>query len=82
MQYILSAGIQNFVRGGRVSRPQPWLRLCVSSPVDILAINETRLAGYETVRRDRGVNGKHGGGVCFYVRLTIHFLPRPDLSMH
>ena len=59
--------------------------------VDVLAINETRLdanimdsevyiPGYEIIRRDRCINGRHGGGVCFYVRLTINFSLRPDLS--
>ncbi len=62
-----------------------------SNRVDVLAINETRLdsnimdsevhiPGYEIIRRDRCINGRHGGGVCFYVRSTINFLPRPDLS--
>ena len=63
-----------------------------SNPVDVLAINETRLdsaindcevyiSGYDIIRRDRNVNGRFGGGVCFYVRSTINFLPRPDLSI-
>ena len=51
--------------------------------IDVLAINETRLdstisdnemhvPGYEIVRRDRNVNGRTGGGVCFYVRCNIN----------
>ena len=59
--------------------------------VDVLAINETGLdsniidsevhiPGYEIIRRDRYINGRHGGGVCFFVHSTISFLLRPDLS--
>ena len=66
--------------------------LLVDSPVDVLAINETRLdsnitdnevhiSGYEIVRRDRNINGRYGGGVCFYVRSIINVLPRHDLSI-
>ena len=60
--------------------------------IDVLAINETRLdstisdnemhvPGYEIVRRDRNVNGRLGGGVCFYVRCNINYSPRLDLSI-
>ena len=52
------------------------------SKIDILAINESKLdntindhevyiPGYEIVRRDRQINGRKGGGVCFYLRLTL-----------
>ena len=47
--------------------------------IDILAINETKLDAsvhsnevnlpeYEIIRKDRYINGRHGGGVCIYVR--------------
>ena len=60
--------------------------------IDVLAINETRfdstisdnemhVPGYEIVRRDRNVNGRLGGGVCFYVRCNIYYSPRLDLSI-
>ena len=50
-------------------------------PVDILAINETKLdatipdslitiPGYDIIRNDRN---KSGGGVCFYVRSSINY---------
>ena len=66
--------------------------LLVDHAIDVLAINETRLdstindnevhiSGYEIVRRDRSVNGRFGGGVCFYVRCNINFLPRFDMSI-
>ena len=66
--------------------------LLVDHSIDVLAINETRLdstindnevhiSGYEIVRRDRSVNGRFGGGVCFYVRCNINFLPRFDMSI-
>ena len=58
---------------------------------DVFAVNETRLheiisddevriEGYDIVRRDRPVNGRNGGGVCFYVRSDINFVVRRDLS--
>lgn len=61
-------------------------------PIDVLAINETRLdnsikdnevyiTGYEIVRRDRDLNGRFGGGVCFYVRSNINYSVRSDLSV-
>ena len=61
------------------------------NPIDVLAINETRLdssitdcevfiPGYEIFRRDRNTNGRHGGGVCFYVRTSINCTPRHDLN--
>ena len=66
--------------------------LLVDHSIDVLAINETRLdstindnevhiSGYEIVRRDRSVNGRFGGSVCFYVRCNINFLPRFDMSI-
>ena len=49
-----------------------------NNSLDLLAINETRLnetiadneisiSGYNIVRRDRPLNGRNGGGVCFYL---------------
>ena len=50
-----------------------------SKGIDILAINETKLdssikdnevhlPGYDVVRKDREINGRHAyGGVCIYV---------------
>ena len=62
-----------------------------SKCLDLLAINETRLHdiiadnevsvdGYDIVRRDRPVNGRNGGGVCFYIRSNINYVVRKDLS--
>ena len=59
--------------------------------IDILAINETRLdgsisdqevkvVGYDVIRRDRTVNGRFGGGVCFYIRWEINYVVREDLN--
>ena len=42
--------------------------------------SEMRIEGYDIVRRDRPVNGRNGGGVCFYIRSDINFLVRSDLS--
>ena len=61
-------------------------------PLHVLCVNETRLdstvkdsdihiVGYEIVRRDRVVNGRHGGGVCFYIRNSINYLIRSDLNI-
>ena len=65
------------------------LRVVLSNQcVDILAINETKLDdtiseneitvdGYNIIRRDRTINGRFGGGVCFYINLmTILFCAR------
>ncbi|XP_048587462.1 uncharacterized protein LOC125570205 [Nematostella vectensis] len=60
------------------------------NPIDILAINETKLddnvsdnevhlSGYEIIRRDRTSGG--GGGVCFYVRSGINYKVRSDLNI-
>ena len=60
-------------------------------PIDILAINETRLdgsisdqdvkiVGYDVIRRDRTVNGRFDGGVCFYIRSNINYVVREDLD--
>ena len=57
--------------------------LLEKSPIDVLAINETRLdssirdgemhiSNYLLVRRDRSLNGKFGGGVCFYICESIN----------
>ena len=64
--------------------------LLADRSIDILAINETRLddsvldhevhmLGYDIIRRDRNRNV---GGVCFYVRSTINYLLRLDLSVN
>ena len=64
--------------------------LLADRSIDILAINETRLddsildrevhiLGYDIIRRDRN---KNGGGVCFYVRSTINYSLRLDLSVN
>ena len=63
-----------------------------TNSVDVLAINETRLdssitdcevfiPGYEIFRRDRNINGRHGGGVCFYVQNNINCIPHCDLNV-
>ena len=52
------------------------------SNIDILAINESKLdnnhevyiPGYEIVRQDRQINGRKGGGVCFYLRSNIKLM--------
>ena len=57
----------------------------------MLAINETRLngsisdqdvkvEGYDVIRCDRTVNGRFGGGVCFYIHLDINYVVREDLG--
>ena len=63
-----------------------------NNPIDVLAINETRLdfsitdcevfiPGYEIFRRDRNINGRHGGRVCFYVQNNVNCIPRHDLNV-
>jgi hypothetical protein len=62
--------------------------LLVDHPIDVLAINETRLdstindnevhiSGYEIVRRDRSVNGRFGGGVVILCSLQSKFFITP-----
>jgi exonuclease III len=59
--------------------------------IDIISINETKLAssikdnevyipGYEIVRKDRKINGRHGGGVYIYIRCNINYKICKDLS--
>ena len=54
------------------------------SKIYILAINDSKLdntindhevyiPGYEIVRQDRQINGRKGGGVCFYLRSSLNF---------
>ena len=40
---------------------------------------EVDILGYEIIRRDRITSG--GGGVCFYVKLSVHFTLRSDLNV-
>ena len=64
--------------------------LLADRSIDILAINETRLddsildrevhiLGYDIIRRDRNRNGS---GVCLYVRSTVNYSLRLDLSVN
>ena len=38
------------------------------------------LPGFEIVRKDRKVNGRHGGGVCTYLRTNLNYRIRNDLN--
>ena len=62
-----------------------------TSKIDILSINETKLdftiddselylPGFEIIRKDRKINGRNGGGVCFYVRSNLNHKTREDLN--
>ena len=64
-----------------------------STEIDILCINETKLdetisdhevclPGFDIVRRDRSVNGRHGGGVCVYIQSSLNYKVRNDLQSH
>ena len=57
--------------------------------IGILSLNETKLdesikscelhnQGYELIRHDKDRNG---GGVCFYLKTSINFVVRSDLSV-
>ena len=61
------------------------------SNVDILQFNESKLdsavhndevyiPGFEIVRKDRKVNGRHGGGVCTYLRTNLNYRIRNYLN--
>ena len=62
--------------------------LLADCPLDVLAINETKLngsnsdkevkvPGYKIKRRDRLSDG--GGGICFYIRTSLSYSIPPDL---
>ena len=66
------------------------LRIFITNTkIGILCINETKLdqtisdhevclPGFDIIRKDRRVNGRHGGGVCIYVRANLNFKIRND----
>ena len=68
------------------------LRVFISNnKVDILCINETKLdssindkevhiPNFEIIRRDRRTNGRHGGGICIYIRSNINYKIRHNLQ--
>ena len=68
------------------------LRVFMSNnKVDILCINETKLdsfindnevhiLNFEIIRRDRRTNGRHGGGICIYIRSNINYKIRHNLQ--
>ena len=54
------------------------------SKLDILATMkpsncELDITGYDIVRLDHELNGRRGGGVCFYIRSNLNFAVRKDL---
>ena len=62
-----------------------------STKIDIICVNATKLdqtiagheiclPGYEIARRDRSINGRHGGGVCIYIRSNFNYKIRRDLQ--
>ena len=62
------------------------------SNVDILQINKSKLhstvhndevyiPGFEIVRKDRKVNGRHGGGLRTYLRTNLNYRIRNDLMI-
>lgn len=66
--------------------------MLADSPVAVLSIYETRLddsvkdsdvyiPGSEIIRRDREINGRFGGCVCFYIRTNINYSVRSDLNV-
>ena len=70
-------------------------KLLSTNPIDVLAINETWLnatisnnelyiPGYDITRRDSvfsSADGKTYGGVSFYVRSSVNFIQRNDMSI-
>jgi len=46
---------------------------------DIIADNEVSVDGYDIVCRDRLLNSRNGGGVCFYIHSNINYDVRKDL---
>ena len=41
---------------------------------------DVKVEGYDVIRWDRTVNGRFGGGVCFYIRSDINYAVREDLN--
>ncbi len=42
--------------------------------------NEVHIPNFEIIRRDRRTNGRHGGGICIYIRSNINYKIRHDLQ--
>ena len=61
------------VYGGHIAR---YSRACA---IALSAISGHGVDGYDIVRRDRPLNDRNGGGVCFYVRSNINYDVRKDL---
>lgn len=74
-----------------LSKHSDELRIILSDTFfDIFAVNEAKLddevsdgevliEGYDIERRDRIINGRRGGGICFYIRSNIDYFVRNDL---
>ena len=45
-----------------------------------ISSNEVHISGYDVVRRDRCHNGRHGGGVCIFIKNNLNFRIREDFS--
>ena len=67
--------------------------LLPDTSVDFLSIKGTRLhdsvkdsddyiPGNEIICRDKEINGRFGGNVCFYIRSNISYSLRSNLSIH
>ena len=63
----------------------------INNKVDLLCINETKLdssindnevhiPNFEVIRRNRRANGRHGGGICIYIRSNINYKIRHNLQ--
>ena len=46
---------------------------------ETVADNEISISGYDIIRRDRSLNGRNRGGVCFYLHSNINYIVREDL---
>ena len=42
--------------------------------------SDVYIPDFDLVRKDRGVNGRKGGGVCIYLRTNLNYRIRDDLN--
>ena len=41
---------------------------------------QVTVEGYKIIHRDRPVNGRFGGGICFYIRFNVNYILLKDLE--
>ena len=87
---ILHFNVNSILADGRIDR---LTDICQTVKCDVLLLTESKLSHlipdnlllipgfHEPVRRDRLVNGRHGGGTMVYVSTSHTFIHRPELQL-